>query len=133
MAIRDSGGMDLLINLLETDDVKCRIGTLRILKKISMSTRARKSIVDLGGVYICLCMYWTTCACGSICMCVDDTCAEYVCVLDATCVHVHVYHTCIITYVHVLHGMCMYMCVICIHVHMQTYRCTNVGEHSVLH
>lgn len=52
LAIRDSGGMDLLINLLETDDVKCRIGTLRILKKISMSTRARKSIVDLGGGYI---------------------------------------------------------------------------------
>ena len=49
LAIRDSGGMDLLINLLETDDVKCKIGTLRILKKISLSTQARMAIVDLGG------------------------------------------------------------------------------------
>lgn len=52
LAIRDSGGMDLLINLLETKDVKCKIGTLRILKKISMNTQARRSLVDLGGTYI---------------------------------------------------------------------------------
>ena len=45
--------MDLLINLLETDDVKCRIGTLRILKKISMNTQARMAIVDLGGMHVC--------------------------------------------------------------------------------
>jgi hypothetical protein len=42
--------MDLLINLLETDDVKCKIGTLRILKKISENNQARRSIVDLGGM-----------------------------------------------------------------------------------
>lgn len=51
LAIRDSGGMDLLINLLETNDVKCKIGTLRILKKISMNTQARMAIVDLGGMF----------------------------------------------------------------------------------
>lgn len=49
LAIRDSGGLDLLINLLETDDVKCKIGTLKILREISQNTQTRKAIVDLGG------------------------------------------------------------------------------------
>ena len=49
LAIRDSGGLDLLINLLETDDVKCKIGTLKILREISQNTQTRKAIVDLAG------------------------------------------------------------------------------------
>lgn len=49
LAIRDSGGLDLLINLLETDDVKCKIGTLKILREISQNAQTRKAIVDLGG------------------------------------------------------------------------------------
>ena len=49
LSIRDSGGLDLLINLLETDDVKCKIGTLRILREISKSSQTRAAIVDLGG------------------------------------------------------------------------------------
>ena len=49
LAIRDSGGLDLLINMLETDDLKCKIGTLRILRKISENNQTRKAIVDLGG------------------------------------------------------------------------------------
>ena len=49
LAIRDSGGLDLLINLLETSDVKCKLGTLRILREISQNNQTRTAIVDLGG------------------------------------------------------------------------------------
>lgn len=49
LAIRDSGGLDLLINLLETNDVKCKIGALRILREISKNTQTRTAIVDLAG------------------------------------------------------------------------------------
>ena len=57
LAIRDSGGLDLLINMLETDDLKCKIGTLRILRKISENNQTRKAIVDLGGKPIKLSLY----------------------------------------------------------------------------
>lgn len=50
LAIRDNGGLDTLINLLETDDIKCKIGTLRILKIISTNTQTRTAIVDLKGL-----------------------------------------------------------------------------------
>jgi len=50
LAIRDSGGLDLLINMLETDDVKCKIGTLKILREISENNQTRKAIVNLGGL-----------------------------------------------------------------------------------
>ena len=50
LAIRDNGGLDTLINLLETEDIKCKIGTLRILKIISMNTQTRTAIVDLKGL-----------------------------------------------------------------------------------
>lgn len=49
LAIRDSGGLDLLINLLETDDSRCRIGTLKILREISTNNLACTAIVDLAG------------------------------------------------------------------------------------
>ena len=49
LAIRDSGGLDLLINLLETSDTKCKIGTLKILREISKNAQTRTAIVDLGG------------------------------------------------------------------------------------
>jgi len=48
-AIRDAGGLDLLINILETDDIKCKIGTLRILRLISKSTVSGMALVDHGG------------------------------------------------------------------------------------
>jgi armadillo repeat-containing protein 4 len=35
LAIRDVGGLDTLVNLLDTDDPKCKIGALKILKEIS--------------------------------------------------------------------------------------------------
>ena len=50
LAIRDNGGLDTLINLLETEDIKCKIGTLRILKIISTNTQTRTAIVDLKGL-----------------------------------------------------------------------------------
>ena len=51
MAIRDVGGLDLLINLLETDNTKCRIGALQILKQISQNPQTRVAIADLQGIH----------------------------------------------------------------------------------
>ena len=50
MAIKDVGGLELLINLICTEDVKCKIGALKILKEISENAHIRLSIVDLGGL-----------------------------------------------------------------------------------
>lgn len=49
-AIRDVGGLEVLINLLDTEDVKCKIGALQILKEISQNPYIRRSIADLGGL-----------------------------------------------------------------------------------
>jgi len=51
-AIRDLGGLELLINLLNTNDVNSKIGSLQILKEISKNPLIRKSIADLGGLQI---------------------------------------------------------------------------------
>ncbi|KAK7112459.1 outer dynein arm-docking complex subunit 2-like [Littorina saxatilis] len=50
LAIRDVGGLEVLINLLDTNEVKCKIGALKILKEISRNTQIRRSIADLGGL-----------------------------------------------------------------------------------
>lgn len=50
LAIRDVGGLEVLINLLDTEEVKCKIGALKILKEISRNTQIRRSIADLGGL-----------------------------------------------------------------------------------
>ncbi|XP_068942472.1 outer dynein arm-docking complex subunit 2 [Petaurus breviceps papuanus] len=52
LAIRDVGGLEVLINLLDTDDIKCKIGSLKILKEISHNSQIRRTIVDLGGLPI---------------------------------------------------------------------------------
>lgn len=49
-AIRDVGGLEVLINLLDTEDVKCKIGSLQILKEVSANPYIRRSIADLGGL-----------------------------------------------------------------------------------
>lgn len=49
-AIRDVGGLEVLINLLDTDDMKCKIGSLQILKEISKNPFIRRAIADLGGL-----------------------------------------------------------------------------------
>lgn len=50
LAIRDVGGLEVLINLLETDEIKCKIGSLKILTEISRNSLIRKAIADLGGL-----------------------------------------------------------------------------------
>nr|XP_033787328.1 armadillo repeat-containing protein 4 isoform X2 [Geotrypetes seraphini] len=50
LAIRDVGGLDVLINLLDTEEIKCKIGSLKILKEISQNSQIRCSIADLGGL-----------------------------------------------------------------------------------
>ncbi|BFZ21682.1 hypothetical protein BsWGS_24721 [Bradybaena similaris] len=50
LAIRDVGGLEVLINLLDTEEVKCKIGSLKILKEISQNTQIRRAIADLGGL-----------------------------------------------------------------------------------
>uniref|UniRef100_A0A7N6BZI8 Armadillo repeat containing 4 n=1 Tax=Anabas testudineus TaxID=64144 RepID=A0A7N6BZI8_ANATE len=50
LAIRDVGGLEVLINLLDTDEVKCKIGSLKILRKISHNVQIRQTIVDIGGL-----------------------------------------------------------------------------------
>ncbi|KAJ3333078.1 Armadillo repeat-containing protein 4 [Blyttiomyces sp. JEL0837] len=58
LAIRDVGGLDTLVNLLDTDDPKCKIGALKILKEISQNAsqqfsfavQIRSAISDLDGM-----------------------------------------------------------------------------------
>ena len=57
MAIRDVGGMDLLVNLLETNDLKCRIGTLKIMTELTQNTQTRIDITNLGGTHIHVSMF----------------------------------------------------------------------------
>lgn len=50
LAIRDVGGLEVLINLLDTEEIKCKIGSLKILKEISRNVQIRRAIADLGGL-----------------------------------------------------------------------------------
>ncbi|XP_032359465.1 armadillo repeat-containing protein 4 isoform X2 [Etheostoma spectabile] len=50
LAIRDVGGLEVLLNLLDTDEVKCKIGSLKILRKISHNVQIRRAIVYMGGM-----------------------------------------------------------------------------------
>ncbi|XP_068091828.1 outer dynein arm-docking complex subunit 2 isoform X2 [Hyperolius riggenbachi] len=50
LAIRDVGGLEVLINLLDTEEIKCKIGSLKILKEISHNSQIRSTIADLGGL-----------------------------------------------------------------------------------
>ncbi|KFR04126.1 Armadillo repeat-containing protein 4 [Opisthocomus hoazin] len=52
LAIRDVGCLEVLINLLDTEEIKCQIGSLKILKEISQNTQIRHAIADLGGLQI---------------------------------------------------------------------------------
>ncbi|XP_049816339.1 armadillo repeat-containing protein gudu [Schistocerca nitens] len=49
-AIRDTGGLEVLVNLIETDDFKCKLGSLSVLSKISTNTDVRRCVTDLGAV-----------------------------------------------------------------------------------
>ncbi|KAG2458461.1 ARMC4 protein, partial [Polypterus senegalus] len=50
LAIRDVGGLEVLINLLDTDEIKCKIGSLKILKEISRNSQIRRAIAGFGGL-----------------------------------------------------------------------------------
>ncbi|XP_076344552.1 armadillo repeat-containing protein gudu isoform X2 [Tachypleus tridentatus] len=50
LAIREVGGLDILLNLLDTNEIKCQIGALKILREIAQSPAVRKSIVELDGL-----------------------------------------------------------------------------------
>jgi len=50
LAIRDVGGLEVLINLLDTDENKCKIGSLKILKEITKNLQIRQAVADLGGL-----------------------------------------------------------------------------------
>ncbi|NWQ87927.1 ARMC4 protein, partial [Burhinus bistriatus] len=52
LAIKDIGCLEVLINLLDTEEIKCQIGSLKILKEISQNTLIRHAIADLGGLEI---------------------------------------------------------------------------------
>ncbi|CDS40793.1 armadillo repeat containing protein 4 [Echinococcus multilocularis] len=50
LAVRETGGVEVLVNLLETDEVRCKLGALKILKEISQNPELRRAISDQGGI-----------------------------------------------------------------------------------
>lgn len=42
--------MEVLINLLETKDLKCKLGALSVLTELSQNQDIRKCIANLGGI-----------------------------------------------------------------------------------
>ncbi|GBP40961.1 Armadillo repeat-containing protein gudu [Eumeta japonica] len=49
-AIQEIGGLELLVNLLETRDLACLLGALAILKEITPNIEIRRRATDLGAV-----------------------------------------------------------------------------------
>ncbi|NXU86027.1 ARMC4 protein, partial [Xiphorhynchus elegans] len=52
LAVRDTGCLEVLVNLLDTEETKCQAGSLKILKEISHNILIRHAIADLGGLEI---------------------------------------------------------------------------------
>ncbi|NXE31813.1 ARMC4 protein, partial [Ptilorrhoa leucosticta] len=52
LAIKDTGCLEVLINLLDTEEIKCQTGSLKILKEISQNVLIRHAIADLGGLEV---------------------------------------------------------------------------------
>ncbi|NWR88282.1 ARMC4 protein, partial [Furnarius figulus] len=52
LAVRDTGCLEVLVNLLDTEETKCQTGSLKILKEISQNILIRHAIADLGGLEI---------------------------------------------------------------------------------
>uniref|UniRef100_A0A3Q2PWQ7 Outer dynein arm docking complex subunit 2 n=1 Tax=Fundulus heteroclitus TaxID=8078 RepID=A0A3Q2PWQ7_FUNHE len=50
LAIQDLGGLEVLLNLLDTNDIRCKIGSLKILTKISQNVHLRQTIVHMRGL-----------------------------------------------------------------------------------
>ena len=66
VAIIDAGGLEVLANLLETDDVKCKIGSLKILKEIVVHPDIRKAITQMGGIELMVSIVYHIGASGGI-------------------------------------------------------------------
>ena len=47
-AIYEMGGLEVLVNLLETKDIKCQRGSLAVLLQIASSPDMRRYLIDLG-------------------------------------------------------------------------------------
>ncbi|XP_032561412.1 armadillo repeat-containing protein 4 [Chiroxiphia lanceolata] len=52
LAFKDTGCLEVLINLLDTEETNCQTGSLKILKEISQNILIRHAIADLGGLEI---------------------------------------------------------------------------------
>ncbi|NWS96112.1 ARMC4 protein, partial [Mionectes macconnelli] len=52
LAFKDTGCLEVLINLLDTEETNCQTGSLKILKEISQNILIRHTIADLGGLEI---------------------------------------------------------------------------------
>lgn len=46
-AIQEMGGLEILVNLLETSDIKCQNGSLSVLLQIASSTDMKRHMIDL--------------------------------------------------------------------------------------
>ena len=46
----DAGGLEVLANLLETEDFKCKFGSLRVLRLITVHPIIRRSVTLMGGI-----------------------------------------------------------------------------------
>ena len=57
VAIMDAGGLEVLTNLLETDDLKCKIGSLKVLAQISFHSDVRRHITIMVSNDV-LCIYY---------------------------------------------------------------------------
>ncbi|XP_065155618.1 armadillo repeat-containing protein gudu [Atheta coriaria] len=53
-AIQDVGGLEILVNLLDTEDIQCKLGALNVLKELSQNLEIKRCITDLGGVKLLL-------------------------------------------------------------------------------
>ena len=49
-AILDSGGLDILINLIEVNDIRCRLISLKVLNEITKCSRAFQMKCSLNGL-----------------------------------------------------------------------------------
>lgn len=52
IAVQDVGGLEVLVNLIETKDLNCKLGALSVLAAISVNVTIRRRITDLGGVNV---------------------------------------------------------------------------------
>uniref|UniRef100_A0A8C6S616 Armadillo repeat containing 4 n=1 Tax=Neogobius melanostomus TaxID=47308 RepID=A0A8C6S616_9GOBI len=50
LAVRDLGGLEILLNILDTKEIRCIIGALKILRLVSLSPQIQRSMVKMRGV-----------------------------------------------------------------------------------